>query len=218
MNGLDWDWAFAWSVMPDLLHGLRITVIATIAASSVSFVLGLVWTLLRLRRIAVISPAVDLFVLFIRGTPLLVQLYVVFYVLPKWGVSLSALATGIVGLGVFYSASASEIYRAGIEDIPIGQWEAALTLGLPLRRLWLGIILPQAIRAVLPMLGNLVVAMFKETALLSTITVMELMAEAKNAGSIDFRFVEPLTLAGALYLVISFAAASALRRLEVRHG
>ena len=107
-----------------------------------------------------------------RGTPLLVQLYFVFYVFPTWGLSMPALATGIVGLGIYYSATASEIYRAGIEELSAGQWEAALVLGLPIRRVWLGIVLPQAIKTVLPMLGNQVVAMFKETSLLSTITVI----------------------------------------------
>jgi len=138
--------------------------------------------------------------------------------LPTWGMSMPALTTGVIGLGLFYSAYAAEIYRAGIEELPVGQWEAALTMGLPLRRVWLGIVLPQAVRTVLPVLGNQVVAMFKETALLSTITVMELLAQAKNIGSIEFRYVEPLTLAGLFYLTISYVAARGLRRLETTHA
>lgn len=218
MSSFDWDWHYAWSVVPLLLDGIRLTIIATLLGSIVAFLLGMVWTLLRMARIAVLTPVVALFVEFVRGTPLLVQLYFVFYVFPTWGISMSALATGILGLGVFYSAYAAEIYRAGIENLPAGQWEAALTLGLPLRRVWFGIVLPQAIRAILPVLGNQVIAMFKESALLSTITVMELLAQASNIGSINFRFVEPLTLAGAFYFVISYVAAKAVRGLEVRHA
>ena len=103
-----------------------------------------------------------------------------------------------------------------IEDLPAGQWEAALTLGLPVRRVWTGIILPQAIRAVLPMLGNIVVNMFKQTALLSTITVLELLASGMAIGQMTYRFVEPLTLVGAFYFVVSYLSARALRLLETR--
>lgn len=179
--------------------------------------LGLVWTLLRLKRVTLITPAVEFLVSFLRGTPLLVQLYFLFYVVPKWGLSMPALVTGIVGLGINYSAAASEIYRAGIEHLPPGQWEAALTLGLPIRRVWLGIVLPQAVRTVLPMMGNQVVAMFKESSLLSTITVMELLAQSTTIGSLEFRYVEPLTMAGFFYFVISYSAARAIRRVEAGH-
>jgi polar amino acid transport system permease protein len=209
VSTLDWDWSFAWSILPALLMGAKITVIATLLGSLLSFALGLIWTLLRLMRIKLVSPAVEFFVSFVRGTPLLVQLYFVFYVFPKWGLSMPALVTGIVGLGIYYSATASEIYRAGIEELAAGQWEAALVLGLPLRRVW--------IRTVLPVLGNQVVAMFKETSLLSTITVIELLAEATSIGSMEFRYVEPLTMAGFFYFVISYTAARGIRRLEVRH-
>ena len=218
MNAFAWDWHFAWSVLPLLLTGTKLTILATLLGSIIAFILGMLWTLIRMTQIRILAPAVGLFVEFVRGTPLLVQLYFLFYVLPTWGLSLSAFMTGVLGLGLFYSAYAAEIYRAGIEELPPGQWEASLTLGLPLRRVWLGIVLPQAVRMVLPVLGNQVVAMFKETALLSTITVMELLAQAKNIGSIEFRYVEPLSLAGLIYLTISYVAARSLRRLETRNA
>jgi polar amino acid transport system permease protein len=217
VSTLDWDWSFAWSIVPTLLMGAKITVIATLLGSLLSFALGLIWTLLRMMRIKLVTQAVEFFVSFVRGTPLLVQLYFVFYVFPKWGLSMPALVTGIVGLGIYYSATASEIYRAGIEELAAGQWEAALVLGLPLRRVWLGIVLPQAVKTVLPVLGNQVVAMFKETSLLSTITVIELLAQATSIGSMEFRYVEPLTMAGFFYFVISYTAARGIRRLEARH-
>ena len=201
-----------------LLAGLRLTVLATLLGSIVSFALGLVWTLMRLARVRLVTPVIEFFVQFVRGTPLLVQLYFLFYIFPEWGVSLSAFATGILGLGVFYRAYTTEIYRAGIENLPTGQWEAALTLGLPLRRVWLGIVLPQSIRTILPMLGNQVIGMFKETSLLSTITIMELLAQGNNIGSIHFRYVEPLTMVGALYFVISYTAARLVRASEAGHA
>jgi polar amino acid transport system permease protein len=218
VSRLPWDWGFAWSILPQLLEGLRLTLLATCLGSATAFALGLVWTFLRLKKIPVVTPVIEFLVQFVRGTPFLIQLYCLFYVLPTWGLSLSTLATGVLGLGLFYSAYATEVYRAGIEDLPIGQWEAALTLSLPLRRIWFGIVLPQAIRSVLPMLGNLVIAMFKESALLSTITVMELLAQGTNIGSIDFRFVEPLTLVGGIYFVVSYTAAKMLRALEASHA
>jgi polar amino acid transport system permease protein len=216
MSGFHWDWQFAWSVVPDLLAGLKLTILATMFGSIVSLALGLVWTLIRLARIRWVTPVVEFFVQFMRGTPLLVQLYFLFYIFPEWGVSLSAFATGVLGLGVCYSAYTTEIYRAGIENLPTGQWEAALTLGLPIRRVWLGIVLPQSIRTILPMLGNQVIGMFKESSLLSTITVMELLAQGNNIGSINFRYVEPLTMVGALYFVISYTAARLVRGSEAR--
>jgi polar amino acid transport system permease protein len=216
MSGFHWDWRFAWSIVPDLLAGLRLTILATMFGSIVSFALGLVWTLIRLARIRRVTPVVEFFVQFVRGTPLLVQLYFLFYIFPEWGVSLSAFATGVLGLGVCYSAYTTEIYRAGIENLAAGQWEAALTLGLPIRRVWLGIVLPQSIRTILPMLGNQVIGMFKESSLLSTITVMELLAQGNNIGSINFRYVEPLTMVGALYFVISYIAARLVRGSEAR--
>jgi polar amino acid transport system permease protein len=165
--------------------------------------------------VPVLSPLVQLFVEFVRGTPFLVQLFFLFYVLPTWGLTFTAFITGVIGLAVFNSAPISEIYRAGIEDVPGGQWEASLTLGLPLRRVWLGIVLPQAVRTVLPMLGNVGIGMFKETAVLSTITVMELLAQAVDIGSMHFRYIEPLTMVGTFYFLVSYILARLLRPLEV---
>jgi polar amino acid transport system permease protein len=216
MSGFQWDWAFAWSIVPQLAEGVVVTVIATALGSALALTLGFIWAFIRIARIRIVTPAVRLFVEFVRGTPLLIQLYFLFYVLPTWGLTISALATGVISLGLFFSAYTAEIYRAGIEDLPAGQWEAALTLGLPVRRVWIGIILPQAVRTVLPVLGNVVISMFKQTALLSTITVLELLAHGRSIGQMTYRFVEPLTLVGLFYFVVSYAAARVLRSLEAR--
>lgn len=218
MNGFSWDWAFAWSVLPALLEGLAITVQATIAGSVIALSFGLLWCVLRLARVPVLSHIVWFMVEFLRGTPFLVQLYFVFYVLPKYGIIFSPLVTGILALGIYGSARAAEFYRAALEAIPSGQWEASLTLGLPLGHVWMRIILPQMWPIAAPMLGNLVIAMFKDTAVLSTITVLELVARAKDAGFQSFRYLEPLTMAGILFWIVSYTAARGLRRLEDRHA
>lgn len=218
MSSFQWDWSYAWSTVPLLLEGIRITIIATFFGTIIAFVLGLVWTLIRIAAIPVVSPAVTLVVQFLRGTPFLIQLFFLFYVLPTWGVTFSPLATGIIGLGLFNSAQTSEIYRAGIEDIPVGQWEASLVLGLPIRRVWLGVVLPQSIYSVLPVLGNVVISMFKETSVLSTITVFELTAQGMDVGFQYFRFIEPLTLVGVMYFIISYIAAIGTRHLEARNA
>jgi polar amino acid transport system permease protein len=217
MSAFSWDWNFTLEILPKLMQGLLVTIQVTIIGSILAFFLGLVWVLARIKRMPFVSPAISLFVQFIRGTPFLIQLYFLYYVAPTWGVTFSAMATGIIGIALFNSAAVSEIYRAGIEDIPVGQWEASLTLGLPVRRVWTGIILPQMVTRILPMMGNVVIAMFKETAVLSTITVFELLAQARDAGFLRFRFIEPLTTAGALYFVISYTAARGVKYLERRN-
>lgn len=216
MTGFSWDWGFAWSTIPGLLEGLQLTMEATLLGSLVALALGLMWALIRLADVPVIAPAIRVFVEFVRGTPFLVQLYFLFYVFPTYGVTMSAMLTGVVGLGLYYSAYMAEVFRAGIEGVPAGQWEASLALGLPLRRVWLGVVLPQALRTVTPILGNYVIVMFKESALLSTITVLELLARATDIGVQQFRFIEPLTLAGLLYFLVSYPAARFVRALEGR--
>jgi polar amino acid transport system permease protein len=218
MTGFAWDWGFAASIMPELLRGLAVTIQATVLGAAIALPLGLVWILLRLAGIPVISPLVWFLVEFLRGTPFLIQLYFVFYVLPDYGVLLSPLATGILALGLYGSARAAEIYRAGLEAVPAGQWEASLVLGLPIPHVWAGIVLPQVWPIVTPMLGNLVIVMFKDSAVLSTITVLELVARAKDTALATFRYLEPLTLAGLLFWAVSYAAARAIRAREARHA
>ena len=213
-----WDWAYTWDILPDLLRGLVVTVQATLVGSVVAMVLGLVFALLRRSRLAVVRIVTGGFVEFVRSTPLLVQLYFLFFVLPSLGITLSGFMAGVIGLGVHYATYTSEVYRAGIEGVPRGQWEAATALNLPTSRVWRSVILPQAIPRVLPALGNYVIAMFKETPLLSAITVLEMLAVAKDLGGQTFRYLEPLTLVGLLFLLVSLPASLTVRRLERRFG
>ncbi|MBA3295012.1 MAG: ectoine/hydroxyectoine ABC transporter permease subunit EhuD [Geodermatophilaceae bacterium] len=213
-----WDWDYTWDILPDLLRGLVVTVQATLVGSVVAMVLGLVFALLRRSRATPVRVVTGAVVEFIRSTPLLVQLYFLFFVLPSLGITLSGFLAGVIGLGVHYATYTSEVYRAGIEGVPRGQWEAATALNLPTSRVWRSVILPQAIPRVLPALGNYVIAMFKETPLLSAITVLEMLAVAKGLGSQTFRYLEPLTLVGLLFLLVSLPASLTVRRLERRYA
>ncbi|HEX9735843.1 MAG TPA: ectoine/hydroxyectoine ABC transporter permease subunit EhuD [Thermoanaerobaculia bacterium] len=211
---MTFDWRFAWEILPELLRALVVTLQATGLGMALALALGLVWAVLRRsRRRLVALPATGL-VEFVRSTPLLVQIYFLFYVAPSLGLSASPLVSGVFALGLHYSAYTAEVYRAGIEGVPKGQWEAAIALNLGRWRTWRAIVLPQAIPPVIPALGNYLVAMFKDTPMLAAITVLELLQTAKLIGAETFRYLEPLTLVGAIFLAVSLLAARLVRRLE----
>jgi polar amino acid transport system permease protein len=213
-----WDWNYAFDILPDLLRALVTTIEITLLASAVALVLGLLIAIVRRTRIPVVDQLVWALVEFIRFTPLLVQIFFLFFVLPHFGITLSALVVGVLALGVHYATYTSEVYRAGIEAVPPGQWEAATALSLPRTRTWTGVILPQAIPRVLPALGNYVISMFKEVPLLLAIGVVEVVNAAREIGSVTFRFVEPYTIAGILFLLLSYPASMLVRRLERYRG
>ncbi|GAA4674680.1 ectoine/hydroxyectoine ABC transporter permease subunit EhuD [Pseudonocardia yuanmonensis] len=211
-----WDWNYAFDILPDLLLALVTTIEITLLGSVVALLLGLVFAVLRRLRIPVLDQVLWAFVEVVRSTPLLVQVFFLFFVLPQFGVTLSAFVVGVVGLGVHYATYTSEVYRAGIDAIPKGQWEACTALSLPRLRVWTGVILPQAVPRVLPALGNYVISMFKEVPLLLAIGVVEVVNEARELGSLTFRYTEPYTIAGLLFLLLSYPASMLVRRLERR--
>jgi polar amino acid transport system permease protein len=216
---MNWDWNNAFYSIPLLLEGLLVTVEITVLGSLLAYVLGVVLALLRRSGIPVVSQFVYLFVEFVRSTPLLIQVFVLYYLVPPLtGIRMSAFVTGVVALGVHYACYTAEVYRAGIEAVPKGQWEAATALSLPRSRVWTGIILPQAVPRVLPALGNYTISMFKETPLLLAIGVLDVLNRAKEVGAETFRVIEPYTLAGILFLLISYPASIIVRRLERRVG
>lgn len=214
---MTWDWAYAWEILPLLLNAL----VTTLEASALGFViaafLGLAIALARRSRISWLSIPVGAFAEFIRSTPLLVQLFFLYFVLPQqFGIQMTAFTTGVVGLGLHYATYTAEVYRAGLDAVPRGQWEAAIALDFSPRRTYTNIVLPQAIPPVVPVLGNYLIAIFKDSALLSAITAVELMQQAKILGSRTFQYLEPMTMAGLLYLAISLIAAFFIGRLEWR--
>ncbi|MFF7397347.1 ectoine/hydroxyectoine ABC transporter permease subunit EhuD [Achromobacter sp. NPDC008082] len=210
------DWSFALEILPTLGAALVITIEATVLGMLVAVTLGLVLAMLRRSRLRIVSLPTAFVIEFIRSTPLLVQMYFLFYVLPLTGAQMSPLVTGIIALGLHYATYCAEVYRAGIEAVPRGQWEAATALNMSRWRTAVGVVLPQAIPPVVPALGNYLVAMFKDTPLLSAITVVELLQQSKMIGSATFRYTEPLTLVGVLFLALSLVAAWGVRGLEAR--
>jgi len=210
------DWSFALEILPTLGAALVITIEATVLGMLVAVSLGLVLAMLRRSRLRIVSLPTAFVIEFIRSTPLLVQMYFLFYVLPLTGAQMSPLVTGIIALGLHYATYCAEVYRAGIEAVPRGQWEAATALNMSRWRTAVGVVLPQAIPPVVPALGNYLVAMFKDTPLLSAITVVELLQQSKMIGSATFRYTEPLTLVGVLFLALSLVAAWGVRGLETR--
>lgn len=215
---MEWDWDFALSILPTLLQGLQITLLATVLGVVVAAVLGLVFALLRRSPSRTVTRTTGFVVEFIRGTPLLVQLYFIFYVLPDIGLRLPALAAGVLGMGLHYAAYFAEVYRGGIESVPRGQWEAARATNLTARQTWMHVVLPQAVPPMIPAMANYVLAMFKETPLLSAITVMELMGQARSVANSTYRYVEPITLVGVCFLIVSIISVVGLRWLERRFG
>jgi polar amino acid transport system permease protein len=214
-----WDWQFAFDVLPELLYGfVRYTLVATVLGTALAAVLGLAFAIIRRAHVPVLAPLTTAFIEFIRSTPLLVQLFFLFFVLPRFGITIGALTTGIIGLGVHYACYLAEVYRAGIEGVPKGQWEACTALSLPPRLQWQHVVLPQAIRNVMPALGNYAISMFKETPFLALITVPEMVQRSFSIGSISFRYIETITLAGLIFLLASYPTAIALRKLETRLG
>jgi polar amino acid transport system permease protein len=212
-----WDWNYALSILPALLEGLGITLLATVLGSIVAMLLGLVFALLQ-RGPRPVAIVVRLFVEFVRSTPLLVQIFFLYFGLPVFGIVLSGLAVGVIALGVHYACYTSEVYRAGIDAVPRGQWEAATALSLPRSRVWTGVVLPQAVPRVIPALGNYVISMFKEVPLLVGIGVLCVVGRAEEAGNTFFRYVEPYTMAGLFFLLLSYPASLLVRRLERRVG
>jgi polar amino acid transport system permease protein len=213
---MTWDWGAVADFMPKFWDGLLLTLQILALGSLISFALGLVWALLMRTPSRWVRWPVGVVTEFIRNTPLLVQLFFFFYVLPEWGLTWSALTTGICAIGLHYSTYTMQVYRAGIEAVPAGQWEAATALNLPVRRTWTVVILPQAIRRVVPALGNYVIAMLKDTPILMTITVMEMLGQARLFAQENFQFTEPLTVIGVAFIFIAYPASLLVRALERR--
>lgn len=215
---MEWDWEFAREILPKLFDGVIITVYASLLASIVALLFGLALAVAMRSGHPIVASAVRACVEFIRGTPLLVQLYFSFYVLPDVGIYLTPLIAGVLTLGIHYSSYTSEVYRTGIENVDRGLWEAATALNLTRTQTWRYVIIPQAVPPMVPVLGNYIVAMFKETPLLSMITVIELMGQARIISNINYRYFEPMTLVGVFFLAISIPSVIALNYMERRYG
>ena len=212
-GGMIWDWAFAFEIIPVLARAAIVTIEATLLGFAIAASLGLVLAVVRI-AVPWTGWTISVLVELIRSTPLLIQIFFLYFVFPKFGVVLDAFTAGVLAIGIHYAAYCSEVYRAGFDNIHRGQWEASIALNLSQWTTFKDIIIPQVIPPIVPALGNYLVALFKETPLLSAIAVLELMQTAKIIGSETFRYTEPITLVGLFFLAMSLVSAALIRSLE----
>ncbi|MEQ4617239.1 MAG: ectoine/hydroxyectoine ABC transporter permease subunit EhuD [Corticimicrobacter sp.] len=218
--GIEWDtssaWAFAWSILPILLRGMVVTLQATVVGFVLAAILGLLLAMLKASRCRAIAWPARAITEFLRDTPLLAQLFFLYYVLPEYGIVLPAFLTGALALGLQYSAYTSEVYRAGIESVSRGQYEAARALDLSAGRIFSAIVLPQAIPRIIPALGNYLVSIMKDVPVLSVVSVLEMLNVARIIGDRTFDYLIPLSMVGGLYLIMTLVASAGVRWLDAR--
>ncbi|WP_417240287.1 ectoine/hydroxyectoine ABC transporter permease subunit EhuD [Celeribacter halophilus] len=210
----DWKWDFVWEILPRLLSATGNTLIAAGAGFSIALVLGLFLALAQRTQFRLVTFVVREFVEFIRSTPLLLQIFFLFYVGPQFGIRLSPWMSGMIAIGLHYSCYLSEVYRGGIESVPRGQWEAATALNMSTIQTYRRVVVPQAIPSVLAGMGNYLIGIFKDTPMLSVIGVAELIHTANAIGSENYRFLEPYTMVGLIFLALSLPTAGLIRVFE----
>ncbi|MQU71791.1 ectoine/hydroxyectoine ABC transporter permease subunit EhuD [Sinorhizobium meliloti] len=213
---LDWRWDFVWAILPRLLSATLNTMLAAGCGYAIALVIGLLLAVSHRTSPPGLRWVIRELVEFIRSTPLVLQIFFVFYVGPQLGVNLSPWTAGLIAIGLHYSAYLSEVYRSGIDAVPRGQWEACRALNLSPWRTYGRIILPQALAPAIPGLGNYLVGILKDTPMLSVIGVAELMHAANAIGSENYRYLEPFTLVGLIFLLISLPTAGLVRLFEHR--
>ena len=201
--------------LPDILRGALVTVEVTAAALVLGCVLGLLIGIGRLNpRRRLIYGICTVYVTFIRGTPLLVQLFLLFFGLPQFDILLPAFVCGVLGLGVYSGAYVSEVVRGAIQSVDRGQMEAARSIGMSSAQAMRAIILPQAIVRMIPPLGNEFIALIKNSALVSLLTIHDLMHEGQKIISVSYRSLEVYLAIALVYLLLTSAASYLLHRLE----
>jgi polar amino acid transport system permease protein len=210
----DWKWDFAFEVLPRMLWATLNTLLAAGMGYGIALVIGLVFALAQRTGIRPVTFVAREIVEFIRSTPLVVQIFFVFYVGPQFGIRLSPWTSGMIAIGLHYASYLSGVYRAGLDSVPKGQWEACRALNLSMPRTYFRVIIPQALPPSLPGMGNYLVGIFKDTPMLMVIGVTELMHTATALGSTYYRYLEPYTMVGIIFLLISLPTAFGLRRFE----
>jgi polar amino acid transport system permease protein len=210
----DWRWDFTWDILPRLIIATGNTLLAAGLGYALAVVLGLVLALAQRTPYRALTMVVREAVEFIRSTPLVLQIFFVFYVGPQVGVRLSPWTAGMIAIGLHYAAYLSEVYRGGLDSVPKGQWEAATSLNMTMAHTYWRIIIPQALPPSLAGMGNYLVGIFKDTPMLSVIGVAELMHAANAIGSESYRFLEPYTMVGVIFLMISLPTAALIRAFE----
>jgi polar amino acid transport system permease protein len=214
---MDFDFTPVWQGWRDLLHGAVVTIEVTVGAIILACLIGLMIGLGRLDpRRWIIYGLCTAYVTFIRGTPLLVQLFIWFFGLPHFGLNFSAFFCGIVGMGIYSGAYVSEIVRGAIKSIERGQMEAARSLGMPYRMAMREIVVPQALVRMIPPLGNEFIALIKNSSLVSLLTIADLMHEGQKIISTSYRSLEVYLAVALVYFVLTNLTGLGLRFIERR--
>jgi len=208
------------SAITPYLHMLLRGAVITIQASSLSLlcgsILGILVGAIRVSPFAPLRALAAGYIYVIRGTPLLIQLFLIYFGLPSLGLNLPAFTAGVIGLTINSSGYVGEIVRGGIEAVPKGQWEASKVLGLSYVHTMRFIILPQAIRNMLPAIGNEFVTLIKESSLLSTLAITELTMVGQQVRSVTYASFETFIMIGIIYLVMTSITSLALQYIEKR--
>ncbi|WP_238651627.1 amino acid ABC transporter permease [Paenibacillus piscarius] len=198
------------------LSGLQYTLLLAVMGVFFGFVLGIVVSLLRMSKWRILRFIATAWVEFLRGTPMLVQLFLIHYGLPEFGISLSPIQSGAITLTINSSAYLAEIFRAGIQGVDRGQMEAARSLGMKQGMTMRYIILPQALKNVLPAIGNEFITIIKESSIVSMIGVADLLFQARTITTITYEGLSPLVVIAVMYFVLTFTLSKLLGILERR--
>ena len=210
----EWRWDFAIEILPKMLLATLNTIMAAGIGYAIATVVGLLFLLGQRTQFKIVNIINREIVEFIRSTPLLIQLFFVYFVLPQFGITLSAWVCGMITIGLHFGTYLSEVYRGALEGVPKTQWEACRALNFTTFYTYRRIVLPQAFPIAIPGMGNYLVGIFKDTPLLSTIGVAELFHAATAVGGYHYRYLEPYTIVGLIFLILSVPAAIGIRKLE----
>jgi polar amino acid transport system permease protein len=210
----EWRWDFAIEILPNMLWATLNTILASGIGYAIAAVVGLLFLLGQRTPIKIVNMINREIVEFIRSTPLLIQLFFVYFVLPQFGITLSAWVCGMITIGLHFGTYLSEVYRGALEGVPKTQWEACRALNFSTFYTYRKIVLPQAFPIAIPGMGNYLVGIFKDTPLLSTIGVAELFHAATAVGGYHYRYLEPYTIVGIIFLTLSIPAAIWIRKIE----
>ena len=210
----EWRWDFAIDILPQMLLATLNTILAAGIGYAIATIVGLLFLLGQRTPIKIVNMINREIVEFIRSTPLLIQLFFVYFVLPQFGITLSAWVCGMITIGLHFGTYLSEVYRGALEGVPKTQWEACRALNFTTYYTYRRIVLPQAFPIAIPGMGNYLVGIFKDTPLLSTIGVAELFHAATAVGGYHYRYLEPYTIVGLIFLMLSIPAAIWIRKIE----
>ncbi|ARP85388.1 amino acid ABC transporter permease [Bordetella genomosp. 9] len=214
---MDLDFSPVWANWPDLVRGALVTVEIVAVSLLCGCVIGLLVGIGRLNpRRRLVYGFCSAYVAAIRGTPLLVQLFILFFGLPQFNIMLPAFVCGTIGLSVYSGAYVSEIVRGAIQSIDRGQVEAARSLGMPGRMAMTSVVLPQAFVRMIPPLGNEFIALIKNSALVSLLTIHDVMHEGQKIISVSYRSLEVYLAIAVIYFILTGATTFLLRRIELR--